>query len=274
MSIAASRRLHRRVLTTADRWSSRRVYWLCRNAGLLAGLFYFRVHVRGKEHLRTPGPAILAPVHRSNLDVPLIAGHCPRRLRSLAKQAMFRGSVSRWFSSCIGAFPVQRDQLDRVALETAQTLLERGEMLLVFPEGTRGAGPAVDAVHNGCAYLATATGARVIPIGVAGTEEAMPPGAKLPRPRRVVVSVGEPIEPARAAEQAGAGRERRRVLSDHLRGEMQRLLDEAHDALAARSRRRAGSTGQRRPPTGAPPQRAGDPAGAGFGCMRDPNRLG
>lgn len=238
MSIAASRRLHRRVLTTADRWSSTRVYWACRNIGLLAGLFYFRIHVRGKEHLRTPGPAILAPVHRSNLDVPLIAGHCPRRLRSLAKQAMFRGPVSRWFSSCIGAFPVQRDQLDRVALETAQTLLERGEMLLVFPEGTRGTGPAVDGVHNGCAYLATATGARVIPIGVAGTEEAMPPGARLPRPRRVVVTVGEPIEPARAADPVGAGRERRRLLSERVRAEMQRLLDESHDALTTLSRNR------------------------------------
>lgn len=238
MSIAASRRLHRRVLTTADRWSSMRVYWLCRNMGLLAGLFYFRVRVRGKEHLRTPGPAILAPVHRSNLDVPLIAGHCPRRLRSLAKQAMFRGPVSRWFSSCIGAFPVQRDRLDRVALETAQTLLERGEMLLVFPEGTRGNGPAVDGVHNGCAYLATATGARVIPIGVAGTEEAMPPGAKLARPRRVVVTVGEPIEPEKAMPDDRAPRDQRRALSEHVRSEMQRLLEESREALEALSRGR------------------------------------
>ncbi len=236
MSIAASRRLHRRVLTTADRWSSRRVYWLARNAGLLAGLFYFRIDVRGKENLRTPGAAILAPVHRSNLDVPLIAGHCPRRLRSLAKQAMFRGPVSRWFSASIGAFPVQRDHLDRVALETAQTLLARGEMLLVFPEGTRGSGSDIGDVHNGCAYLADATGARVIPIGVAGTEEAMPPGAKLARPKRVVVTVGEPIEPAQLAVQADAGRERRRALSARVRAEMQRLLDEAHETLAARSR--------------------------------------
>ena len=238
MSVVASRRLHRRVLTTADRWSSRRVYWLCRNVGLLAGLFYFRIDVRGKENLRTPGPAILAPVHRSNLDVPLIAGYCPRRLRSLAKQAMFRGRVSRWFSSCIGAFPVQRDQLDRVALETAQALLARGEMLLVFPEGTRGSGPAVSDVHNGCAYLADVTGAWVIPIGVAGTEAAMPPGAKLPRPKRVVVTVGVPIEPARVAVEAEGGRERRRALSARVRAEMQRLLDEAHETLAARSRAR------------------------------------
>ena len=243
MTIAATRRLHRQVLRTADRWASLRVYWLCRNVGLLAGLLYFRIMVRGKEHLRTPGPAILAPVHRSNLDVPLIAGHCPRRLRSLAKQAMFRGPVSRWFSASIGAFPVQRDQLDRVALESAQTLLERGEPLLVFPEGTRGEGPIVGEVHNGCAYLATVTGAPVIPIGVAGTEEAMPPRAKLARPRRVVVTVGEPIEPAQVTAGVVAGREQRRALSEHVRSEMQRLLDESRDALTALSRsgrRRAG----------------------------------
>ena len=156
---------------------------------------------------------------------------------------MFRGPVSRWFSSCIGAFPVQRDQLDRVALETAQALLARGEMLLVFPEGTRGTGRAIGEVHNGCAYLATTTGTRVIPIGVAGTEEAMPPGAKLARPRRVVVTVGEPIEPAQATAEAGPGRERRRVLSGLVRAEMQRLLDESHDALAALTRPRGTPAG-------------------------------
>lgn len=236
MTIAATRRLHERVLTTADRWASRRVYWLCRNVGLLAGVFYFRITVRGKEHLRTPGPAILAPVHRSNLDVPLIAGHCPRRLRSLAKEAMFRGPVSRWFSASIGAFPVQRDHLDRVALESAQTLLERGEPLLVFPEGTRGEGPTVGDVHNGCAYLAAVTGAPVIPIGVAGTEEAMPPRARLARPRRVVVTVGVPIRPAEVTAGVVGGREQRRALSAHVREEMQRLLDESRAALAARSR--------------------------------------
>lgn len=243
MTIAATRRLHRQVLMTADRWTSLRVYWLARNAGLLAGLFYFRIMVRGKEHLRTPGPAILAPVHRSNLDVPLIAGHCPRRLRSLAKEGMFRGPLSRWFSASIGAFPVQRDQVDRVALESAQTLLERGEMLLVFPEGTRGSGPSIGDVHNGCAFLATTTGARVIPIGVAGTEEAMPPRAKIARPRRVVVTIGEPIEPAQVTAGVVGGREQRRALSAYVRSEMQRLLDESRDALATLSRsgrRRAG----------------------------------
>ncbi len=231
MTIAATRRLHQYVLTTADRWPSVRVYWLCRNAGLLAGLFYFRIQVRGKEHLRRRGPAILAPVHRSNLDVPLISGWCPRRLRSLAKEAMFRGPVSRWFSSSIGAFPVQRDQLDRVALESARELLQRGEILLVFPEGTRGSGATVGDVHNGCSYLATVTGAPVIPIGLAGTEEAMPPGAKIARPRRIVVTVGEPIEPEDVTPDSSAGRDRRRALSEHIRGEMQRLLDESREAL-------------------------------------------
>ena len=240
MSVAATERLHARVLATADRPLSRFVYWLCKTVSLLAGLCYFGLRVRGGEHLHTSGPAILAPVHRSNLDVPLIAGKCPRRLRSLAKQAMFAGPVSGWFSACIGAFPVQRNSLDRVALNTAQELLADGQMLLVFPEGTRGTGRAVGDVHTGCAYLAEATGAPVIPIGVAGTEEAMPPGARLPRPTRVAISVGAPIEPASVIVAGASGRQRRRALAEAVRLEMQRLLDEAHESLRAGSGRRQG----------------------------------
>lgn len=271
MTIAATRRLHRKVLATSDRWTSVRIYWLCRTLGLLAGLLYFRIRVHGKEHLRQPGPAILAPVHRSNLDVPLIAGHCPRRLRSLAKQAMFRGPVSRWFSASIGAFPVQRDQLDRVALESAQALLQRGEMVLVFPEGTRGTGPDVGDVHNGCAYLATTTGTPVIPIGLAGTEQAMPPGARVARPRRVVITVGEPIQPAGVLRTGEVDRERRRALSRHVRAEMQRLLDEACEALGALSGRghRRTVEGQRRgaaaPGEGPVPDAGGGVVEAGAG---------
>ena len=245
MTIAARRRLQERVLATADHPLNRQVYWLCRNTALVAGLFYFRVKVRGKEHLRIAGPAILAPAHRSNLDVPLIAAQCSRRLRSLAKTEMFRGPVSRWFSASIGAFPVKRDQLDRVALETAATLLDRGEMVLVFPEGTRGSGPTVDDVHNGCAYLATVTGVRVIPIGLAGTDDAMPPGVRIPRLRRIVITIGEPIEPASAQPgvEPGDARTLRRALSARVRAEMQRLLDESREALAALPQRRRSGRG-------------------------------
>ncbi len=246
MTIAARRRLQERVLATADRPLNRQVYWLCRNTALVAGLFYFRIKVRGKEHLRTTGPAILAPAHRSNLDVPLIAAQCPRRLRSLAKDRNVPGTgeplvlgIHRRLSR------VKRDQLDRVALETAATLLDRGEMVLVFPEGTRSSGPEVGDVHNGCAYLATVTGVRVIPIGLAGTDDAMPPGARIPRLRRIVITIGDPIEPANALPgvEPGDARTLRRALSARVRAEMQRLLDESREALAALPQRRRSGRG-------------------------------
>ena len=185
---------------------------------------------------------------------------------------MFRGSAGRWFSASIGAFPVQRNRLDRAALETASTLLQRGEPLLVFPEGTRCSGPTVGEVHNGCAYLATTTGTRVIPIGLAGTEEAMPPGARIPRRRRIVISIGEPIEPpidAGNANPVGAPVEPARAEPDAERVASRTL----RRALSAASGRRcSASSTSRATPWGLSRSDAGPPhparveAGSDRGC--------
>ena len=221
---------------------------------------YFSLRSSGKEHLNLPGPLIIAPVHRSNLDVPLIAPLSKRHIRSLAKDSMFKGRLASWFSASIGAVPVRRGQADRQALETTKQLLLDGEAVLVFPEGTRQHGPEVETIFDGCAYLAAKCDAPVVPVGIAGTEEAMPSGVKVPRRKMVAICIGEPMRfdaqagsrktgsttaggetaglgdggsaaggGAASGSKTGGRMAARREFSEQLRQRLQELMDEAEN---------------------------------------------
>ena len=97
----------------------------------------------------------------------------------------------------------------------------------MFPEGTRRSGPVVEDLFDGPAYVAARTGVPLVPVGIGGSDEAMPVGAKFIRPHRIVLVVGEPIAPPPGD---GTGRVRRRVvreLTERLRTSVQALYDEA-----------------------------------------------
>ena len=198
--------------------------------GIRVVLFrYFRVKHRGGEFLDIEGPVIVAPTHRSNLDSLVLAGVGDRRMRALAKESLFSSRVLAWLIAALGAFPVRRGGADREAMRAAVGILEAGEQMIVFPEGSRQTGPEVSGVFDGTSYLASRSGAAVVPVGIAGTEQAMPPGARFPRRSHVGIVVGEPIRPP-------AGRMSRRQLSefsDLVIGCLQDVFDEAHE-LASR----------------------------------------
>lgn len=156
---------------------------------------WFRVRVSGREHLNYHGPVIIAPVHRSNLDSPLVAALGERRMRALAKESLFGTPVFGWYVTALGAFPVRRGTADRESMQAARTLLDRGEMMIVFPEGTRQQGAEVTTLFDGTGYLAAKSQALVVPVGIAGTGEAMPSGARFPRRTPVSVVVGPPLQP-------------------------------------------------------------------------------
>jgi 1-acyl-sn-glycerol-3-phosphate acyltransferase len=187
---------------------------------------YFRLIHRGREHLETPGPLILAPVHRSNLDAPLIAALASRRTKSLSKASLFESAPVAWLISALGGFPVDRGAADRDALRAAQDLLESGASMIVFPEGTRQTGEEVAEVYDGAAFLASRTGAHVVPIGIAGTENAMPSGVRFPRRSKVAIVVGEPMAPPVAAGKRVSLSQRRAYTAD-LQRRLQGVFDEA-----------------------------------------------
>ncbi len=208
---------------------SRVTYHVLHALARLAALGYFRAYARNAKALPATGAVIIAPVHRSNLDVPLLGATCPRRLRYLAKGSLFRKRFWAWFLTVIGGFPLERESTaDRGALNAAIRVLERGEALVVFPEGERKSGPTVHPMADGAVWLAARTGAPILPVGIGGSEQALPKGANVPKPRRLVFLYGDLVPAPRPdAGRRRVSRSQLRTFSDELRATLQDLFDEA-----------------------------------------------
>jgi 1-acyl-sn-glycerol-3-phosphate acyltransferase len=188
---------------------------------------FWRTSVEGKEHIPSTGAFILSPVHRSNIDTPLVAAVTKRRLRYMGKQEMWKYKFSALFFTTLGGFPVNRGGADREALRKCIEVIEGGEPLVIFPEGTRRSGPVVEDMFEGAAYVATKTGAPIVPVGIGGSESAMPKGAKFIKPVKVHLIIGEPIYPEPGVMKGKAPRRAVHELNDRLRSALQRLFDEA-----------------------------------------------
>lgn len=156
---------------------------------------YFRPVVRGVNNLPTSGAVLVAPTHRSNLDFAFTLFMSRRKVFFMAKESLFRVPVLGGALVQLGAFPVARGAADREAMKAAEAVLAAGHALIMFPEGTRQQGQEILPLHDGTMFIASRCGASVLPVGIAGTEDALPSGAKIPRPRRVSVVIGEPISP-------------------------------------------------------------------------------
>ncbi|GAA4355446.1 lysophospholipid acyltransferase family protein [Angustibacter luteus] len=158
------------------------------------GLFHtlYRSSVVGGEHVPTSGPVLLASNHTGILDGPLVYGLAPRPTHFLVKKEFFHGPAG-WVLEHCGQIPINRDSIDRLALQTALAALRDGRVVGVFPEGARGLGD-VAAVREGITWLAMASGAPVVPVACLGTRSR---GASIGRPplpgHRVAVVFGEPV---------------------------------------------------------------------------------
>ncbi|MFP3906331.1 MAG: lysophospholipid acyltransferase family protein [Acidimicrobiales bacterium] len=206
----------------------RLVYLIVRTVTVAAFKVYFRVETVGERNLPPSGAYVIAPAHRSNLDALLVQALTRRQLRLMGKDSLWKaGRFWAWFFTALGGFPVARGTADRMALRTAQQLLEQGEPLVLFPEGTRQSGPEIQPLFDGPAFLACRTGVPIIPVGIGGSEAAMGKGEKLPKPRKISLVFGAPLLPP---ERSGTGRASRRevqALTATLHEEVQHVFDAA-----------------------------------------------
>jgi 1-acyl-sn-glycerol-3-phosphate acyltransferase len=188
---------------------------------------WFRPRVVGREHVPATGPVILAPSHRSFADFGFVAFCTRRKLFFMAKDELWE---KKWLGRLllyVGAFPVHRESADREALQRAEEVLRRGQCLVLFPEGTRRQGRAIEDLMEGAAFLSARTGAPIVPIGIGGSDLSMPKGSLIPKPFTIHVVIG-PALPAPA--RTGGGRVSRSAVhaqNGELVEKLQAVYDEA-----------------------------------------------
>jgi 1-acyl-sn-glycerol-3-phosphate acyltransferase len=164
-------------------------YHLCR---WIARTF-FALSVEGMEHVPARGPVILAPNHVSYLDPVVVGIAMRRRVHFMAKKELFRNPLMGWFLRRLQAYPVTRERVDPSTLKRTLSLLAAGQVVLMFPEGTRGSGGALGRAKPGIAVVAARSGASVVPVFHWGAETILPRGGG--RLRRVPLRVrfGPPL---------------------------------------------------------------------------------
>jgi len=154
-------------------------------------LVYFRMQRIGREHVPTSGPLIIASNHRSFMD-PFVIGMMLRRpTYFVAKTELFHNRFVAWLLSSLGAFPVDRGNGDRDAMTTARAILERGDVVVIFPEGTRTRPGELGTPKRGVGRLALESGAPIVPIALIGTE-AIRRGWRI-RPHKVRIRAGRAL---------------------------------------------------------------------------------
>ena len=152
-----------------------------------------RLEVEGLENIPESGGVILAPNHISHLDPPLVAAAVRRPVYFMAKRELFSVPVLGWIIRRTHAFPVSRGGADRKAIRQAQELLQRGNVLVMFPEGTRSPDGRLQAGELGPAMIAARARVPVVPMAITGANRALPRGSVFFRPAKIRVKIGNPI---------------------------------------------------------------------------------
>ena len=166
----------------------------------------YRLRFVSRGRIPESGAYILSGNHVSYLDPVLMALHSFRPVHFMAKTELFSGSPAfAWLLRHLHAFPVVRGTPDREAILEASRLLDEGGIVGVFPEGTRGEGDLGQGL-GGAAMISLRTGVPIVPVGVHGTDSALPKGARRARFPRVTVAFGDPLDPA---DYADGGRKER-----------------------------------------------------------------
>jgi 1-acyl-sn-glycerol-3-phosphate acyltransferase len=171
-------------------------YWFLKV--LLSPVFYFlwRVEVEGREHVPAHGPAVLAANHQSFCDSFFLPLVLRRRVTYVAKAEYFDSWRTAWFFRAAGQIPMRREGGDasQRALDTATGVLDAGQLLGIYPEGTRAPDVRLHRGHTGVARLALGCDVPIIPVGIVGTRSVQPPGSRLMRPfHSVTVRFGPPV---------------------------------------------------------------------------------
>ncbi len=177
---------------------SRPLYACVRALAVVVLRGWFRLRVRGAERVPRGGPALIAPNHKNFLDPFFIGLSLRRPVHYMAKTELIEGPFG-WLLMRLGAFPVRRGESDAESLQTAREILDRGGVVVMFPEGTRVEEPdALGSPRHGAGRLALETGAPIIPAAITGTSHLW--RGALPKRKRVQITFLDPVAPESVAK--------------------------------------------------------------------------
>lgn len=218
------------------------IYWILKH--LLIGPLVktvFRPWVEGAENIPEKGPVILVGNHLSVIDSFFLPLMIERRVSFLAKSDYFTGKgLSGWFVKhfmlSTGQIPIDRSggKASEASLNTGLQVLDRGDMLAMYPEGTRSPDARLYRGRTGVARLVLESGATVVPVVMIDTEKAMPIGAKVPKVRRIGTVIGRPLDFTRFSDMS-ADRFVLRSVTDEIMYEIQQLSGQEYVDVYASS---------------------------------------
>ncbi|HWX42896.1 MAG TPA: lysophospholipid acyltransferase family protein [Blastocatellia bacterium] len=193
-------------------WCAR---WWCR---LIAWTIGAHIHVHGEANVRADKNYVYMANHSSLIDIPALFAYLPFQFRIMAKKELFYVPFMGWHLWTAGNFPVDRGDPRKTAHSLRRVVegIKAGKSLAVFPEGTRSEDGRLQEFKAGAFKIALRAGVPIVPVAIRGTHELLPKHSLAPRPGRVDVIIGTPIETSGYGEK-----------------QLRELIQQTRDAIAA-----------------------------------------
>jgi 1-acyl-sn-glycerol-3-phosphate acyltransferase len=184
-------------------------YQLWRRLLKLVAVVVYRVRYSGRENIPATGGVLVVSNHQSHFDPPLVGTGCRRQMNYVARKTLFSFRPFGWFLWSVGAIPIDRDGLGLNGIKESLKRLKRGEMVLIFPEGTRTSDGEIAPFRPGFTALAARSNAAILPAAVEGAFQVWPRTKKFPGLGKIRVHFGRPIPHSEIA-----GRDERELLAE------------------------------------------------------------
>jgi 1-acyl-sn-glycerol-3-phosphate acyltransferase len=196
-------------------------YEICRRLLQLVAVVVYRVRYSGQQNIPATGGVLVISNHQSHLDPPLVGIGCWRHMRYIARETLFAYRPFGWLLKSIGAISIDRDGFGIRGIKESLKALKAGEMVLIFPEGTRSSDGEIARFRPGITTLAVRSKAAILPVAIEGAFRVWPRSKRFPGLGRIRVHFGQPIP-----HDEIAGHDEAEVLA-----EAERRVHECHQML-------------------------------------------
>ncbi|MCS7304358.1 MAG: 1-acyl-sn-glycerol-3-phosphate acyltransferase [Thermoguttaceae bacterium] len=186
----------RRGILARGRWGYRLLYAIARRVCQVFAVGLYQVRYTGRENIPPEGGVLVVANHQSHFDPPLVGMGCMRELNYLARDSLFRVRPLRWIMELFDTIPIKRDGMGLEGIKETLRRLKQGEMVLMFPEGTRCWDGQVGPFRPGFTTLALRSGASILPVGIEGAYQVWPRWRRFPHlVGRIHVHYGPVLSP-------------------------------------------------------------------------------